>query len=129
MVTRAILRNWLVVGTAAGGAGFLQVYAANQRLLPALLVAGLGLTLGIIGGLIRLFVEWRRGGLGAEPERWPPVTLRHVVGGLAVVALTIGMAAARVADAPGAIYAAMIAIAVVVWLLSFTIRRNAEWPG
>ena len=54
MVTRAILRNWLLFGIGAGFLGALQVYIATERRPAALAMVGFGLVIGIVGGLGRL---------------------------------------------------------------------------
>ena len=90
-------------------------------------MVGLGLVMGIVGGLGRLFIEWRRGGLGDEPERWTSVPLRRRLGGLVAAALAIGAGFARAGGAPGPVYVALIAIATVVLLLSFVVGRDAGW--
>lgn len=125
MVTRTIVRNWLLVGIGAGVLGAVQVYIATERSTGALVMVGLGVLIGIVGGLVRLFIEWRRGGLGDEPERWTSIPLSRWLPGLVVASLAIGAGFARAASAPVAVYLAIIAIAVVISLLSFVVRRGA----
>ncbi|HEV2108518.1 MAG TPA: hypothetical protein VGR16_09680 [Thermomicrobiales bacterium] len=81
--------------------------------------------IAIVGGLGRFFIEWRRGGLGDEPKRWTSIPLSRRLEGLAVASLAIGAGFARAAGASVAVYVAIIAIAVVIWLLSFVVRRSA----
>ncbi|HEV2808808.1 MAG TPA: hypothetical protein VGV93_00215 [Acidimicrobiales bacterium] len=125
MVTRAILRNWLLLGIGLGVLGAVQVYIATERSIPALVMVGFGVLIGMIGGLGRLFIEWRRGGLGGEPERWTSIPLSRRLEALVVASLAIGAGFARAAGAPVAVYVAILAIAVVISLLSFVVRRRA----
>ncbi len=125
MVTRTILRNWLFFGMGLGVLGAVQVYIATERSAPALVMVGSGVLIGIVGGLGRLFIEWRRGGLGDEPERWTSIPLSRRLPGLVVASLAIGAGFARAAGAPVAVYLAIIAIAVVISLVSFFVRRGA----
>lgn len=125
MVTRAILRNWLLLGIGLGVLGAVQVYIATERSAAALVMVGSGVLIGIVGGLGRLFIEWRRGGLGAEPERWTSIPLSRRLEGLVVASLAIGAGFARAAGAPVAVYVPILAIAVVISLLSFVVRRRA----
>ncbi len=125
MVTRTILRNWLLFGIGMGVFGAIQVYIATERSTPALVMVGFGVLIGIVGGLGRLLIEWRRGGLGDDPERWTSIPLSRRLEGLVVASLAIGAAFARAAGAPVAVYVPIIAIAVVISLLSFVLRRGA----
>ena len=57
MVTRTILRNWLLFGIEMGVFGAVQVYITAGRSTPALVMVGFGVLIGIVGGLGRLFVS------------------------------------------------------------------------
>lgn len=125
MVTRTIFRNWLLFGIGLGVLGAVQVYIATERSTPALVMVEFGVLIGIVGGLVRFFMEWRRGGLGDEPERWTSIPLSRRLPGLVVASLAIGAGFARAAGAPVAVYVPILAIAVVVWLVSLVVRRDA----
>ena len=125
MVTRTILRNWLLFGMGLGVLGAVQVYIATERSTPALVTVGFGVLIGIVGGLGRFFIEWRRGGLGDEPERWTSVPLSRRLPGLVVASVAMGAGFALAAGAPVAVYVPILAIAVVIWFLSWVVGRGA----
>lgn len=125
VVTRTILRNWLLVGCAGGVVGALQVYLGTERLSPALTMVGIGLALGLVGGFGRFLIEWRIGGLGQEAKRFAAVPLSHRLLGFVAAGFAIGVGFARAVDAPVGVHAALILIAVTLMLLLLLLRRNS----
>jgi hypothetical protein len=123
VVTRAILRNWLFLGLALGAVGAVQVYGATNRLERALAMLGFGLAIGVVGGLSRLYYEWRQGGLGDEPKQWNVPTSRRLVS-VIPLALVVGAGFARVAGARPAISIALTVLAAALALLLLVVQRD-----
>lgn len=125
MIGRKILVSWLLFGTAIGCFSFLQVYVATEDLSRGAAVFGFGIALGVVGGLGRLAIEARRGGLiqdaDGDRERWTP---SRVVLSACLLALVFGAGLARVLRAPASVYIAILFVAAGTAALSHIYRRN-----
>lgn len=80
-------------------------------------MVGVGVVLGLLGGVGRLIVERRRGGL-PDKEEWPGAawTRRQILVTVVVIALIIGAGFARTGDEPLAVYLALVVLAAVILL-------------
>lgn len=126
VVRRVILRNWLLFGTGIGVLVAIRMYVATERLDRSLAMLGVGVVVGIVGGLVRLAIESRRGSLDREPDPSPSVPLSGVIVALVVGGSAIGAGFARAAGAPLAAYVALMAIAAAVSALSFILSRDSR---
>jgi hypothetical protein len=111
------------LGLAAGAVGRLQVYAATSRPDRAFATLGFGLAIGMVGGLGRLYYEWRQGGLGEDPQHWNLPVSRHLVN-VIPLALVIGAGFARASGARPAVSMALTVLAVALSLFLLVVLRN-----